>query len=597
MNEKLRAIFDPSPDIVLVTEPLPGGDATIRYANPAFVRVSGYREDEVLGRSPAMLRGPRTDAGVYAALRSSRREGGPTDGETLFYRKDGVALRVQFSGHGFTDPDGRQLHITISRNVTEFERDLSARVRTLEALIDVAQTFLDRPQRAAADAIFRRALSTIAQFTAGVSVDERSARSEDPFDRRVIAGDPFVMLSENERCAFAAPRDGSHDNMVEIHIAHDIADLRDIVTIDLLLQLYRTVLRGIAVYGELEQRRDESARANQEKTDLLAMLAHDIRTPLTTIMGFADLMIEEPEHADAMTALEAISLGARTINQIADEGMMSVELDQNIFHPTVERIDLVPICNAAIAACKGQHPIVFRTNREVQELDVNAQSARAIVSNLIGNAVKYARGDTPVIVELKGDVDTLTLTVHDDGIGIPEDQLDFVFRAFARGRNARASRISGTGFGLHLVKRLVELHGGGVSVESTLNVGSTFVVRLPRIAASLPRAKRLIVIDPTEERGSFVVSMLRSRGFAITTVGDVSSALVAHRSEPTDLIIYDDSGHVDSAIGMLAANEVPYLILSARAEPLLLSSSHILAKPYLIDELYRAVAKSLDNVK
>ena len=597
MNAHLRAIFDPSPDMVLVSEPLPGGDAAIRYANLAFLRVTGYREDELLGRSPTMLRGPRTDASVYAALRLSRREGGSADGETLFYRKDGVALRVHFSGHGFSDTDGRQLHVTIGRNVTEFERDLSARVKTLEALIDVAKSFLDRPQRAAADAIFHRALSTVAQFTAGVTIDERSALSEDPFDRRVIAGDSFVMLSENGRCAFFAPREGSRDNIVEIHIAHDVADPRDIVTIDLLLQLYRTVLRGIAVYDELEQSRVVSARANQEKADLLAMLAHDVRTPLTTIMGFAELMIEEPEYAGAMTSLKAILLGAHTINQIADEGMMSAQLDQNIFHPTVERIDLVPICNAAIAACNERHPIVFRTNRDVQKIDANAQSARAIVSNLIDNAVKYARGDTPVIVELESDLDTVTLTVHDDGIGIPEDQLDFVFRAFARGRNARDSRISGSGFGLHLVKRLVELHGGNVVVESTLDVGSTFVVRLPLIAAELPRAKRVIVIDPSEERGSFVVSMLRWRGFAITTVGDVSSALAAHRSEPTDLIIYDDSGHVDPTMGALAANEVPYLILSARAEPLLLSSSHILAKPYLVDELYRAVAKSLDNVK
>ncbi len=593
MNAHLHAIFDNSPDMVLVSEPLPGGDAAIRYANPAFLRVSGYREDEVLGESPTLLRGPRTDASVYASLLASRREGGTADGETLFYRKDGVALRVHFSGHGFSDADGRQLYVTISRNVTEFERDLSARVKTLEALMNVAQTFLDRPQRAAADAIFHRALNTIAQLTAGVTVDERPAVSDDPFDRRVLASAPFVMLSENGRCAFSAPRNGSHDNLVEIHIAHDVADPRDIVTIDLLLQLFRTVLRGIAVYDELEQRRVESARANQEKADLLVMLAHDIRTPLTTIMGFAEILTESPNAAENQVPVAAIMTGARTINQIAEEAMTSAQLDQNVFHPMVERMDLAIICAEAIAACNETHPVVFTKSSETLELDMHPQSARTIVHNLIGNAVKYGRGKTPILVNLEGDLDAVTLTVRDDGIGIPADQLDYVFRAFTRGRNARAAQISGTGFGLHLVKRLVELHGGSVFVESTLDVSSTFVVRIPRVAAILPRAKRLIVIDPSEERGSFVVSMLRWRGFAITTVADVKSALAEHRSEPTDLIIYDDDGHVDPAIGALAANGAPYLILSARAEPLLLSSSHILAKPYLIDELYSAVDKAL----
>jgi len=273
--------------------------------------------------------------------------------------------------------------------------------------------------------------------------------------------------------------------------------------------------------------------------------------------------------------------------------MMSAQLDQNVFRPMVERIDLVPICALAVATYGQRKPIMFLKNCDVLEIDVNRQSARAIVTNLIGSAVKYARGSAPIVVELEGDLDAITLTVRDDGIGIPADQLDYVFRPLSRARNASASHIDGTGFGLHLVKRLVELHGGNVFVESEVDVDSTFVVRVPRVAAILPRAKRLIVIGPTEERGSFVVSTMRWRGFAVSTVADSHSAIDAHRSEPADLIIYDDDGWSEPAPAGLAMLDVPYLILSARAELLLLSSSHILAKPFLVDELYAAVALAL----
>ena len=142
----------------------------------------------------------------------------------------------------------------------------------------------------------------------------------------------------------------------------------------------------------------------------------------------------------------------------------------------------------------------------------------------------------------------------------------------------------------------MDLHGGNVFVESTLDVGSTFVVRLPRVAATLPRAKRLLVIDPANERGSFVVSMLRWRGFAVSTVVDLYQALDAHRSEPADLILYDDDGRNEPSLAGLTTIDAPYLILSARAEPLLLSSPHILSKPFLIDELYTAVSLALDSV-
>ena len=95
-----------------------------------------------------------------------------------------------------------------------------------------------------------------------------------------------------------------------------VVDQRDLVTVDLPLQLYRTVLRGIAVYEELEQRRAESSRVNQEKADLLAMLAHDVRTPLTTIIGYTELIAEENDVEVTTIGLRAIAIAARAITEI-----------------------------------------------------------------------------------------------------------------------------------------------------------------------------------------------------------------------------------------------------------------------------------------
>jgi len=134
--------------------------------------------------------------------------------------------------------------------------------------------------------------------------------------RRMSEAQPFVMQRESGCSAFAFTRPGAPTSIVELHVEARVVDQRDLVTVDLPLQLYRTVLRGIAVYEELEQRRAESSRVNQEKADLLAMLAHDVRTPLTTIIGYTELIAEENDVEVTTIGLRAIAIAARAITEI-----------------------------------------------------------------------------------------------------------------------------------------------------------------------------------------------------------------------------------------------------------------------------------------
>ena len=102
-----------------------------------------------------------------------------------------------------------------------------------------------------------------------------------------------------------------------------------------------------------------------------------------------------------------------------------------------------------------------------------------VLQNLLQNALKYSNPPHPIIVTMTRQADEVRIAVHDQGMGIPADALPDLFQRFYRAANAEAQHISGMGIGLYVVKEIMALHGGGVSVESTEGAGSTFTVWLP----------------------------------------------------------------------------------------------------------------------
>jgi signal transduction histidine kinase len=140
------------------------------------------------------------------------------------------------------------------------------------------------------------------------------------------------------------------------------------------------------------------------------------------------------------------------------------------------------------------HQFVFEAEVPVLEATVDETRVHRVLANLLANAIKYSPEGGPVRVTLKESIDpdgkSAVLVVHDEGVGIPSDDLPHVFDRFHRGANV-IGRFAGTGLGLASARELVELHGGTIAVESEEGKGSTFVVRLPlapRLAAasSLP---------------------------------------------------------------------------------------------------------------
>ena len=233
-----------------------------------------------------------------------------------------------------------------------------------------------------------------------------------------------------------------------------------------------------ASQGELRLANQELQGLNQSLRDFVAIASHDLRGPLTAIIGFASMM----KRGDAATAdrraefVGVIERNARHLSKLVDELL------------TVSKIEAgaLDIHAEVVALRDAIHHVIADYSARAGEIRVNVVDARALVdphhlrrilTNYVGNALKY--GQPPVAVEATETDGWVDVRVRDAGEGVPDELVPRLFQKFARGRNSQG----GTGLGLSIVRGLAQANGGDAWYEANQPHGSCFAVRLPRISA------------------------------------------------------------------------------------------------------------------
>jgi two-component system phosphate regulon sensor histidine kinase PhoR len=227
----------------------------------------------------------------------------------------------------------------------------------------------------------------------------------------------------------------------------------------------------------------ELVNALAMKDDFVANISHEFRSPLMSILGYLDLVLETPEEHPGQHQgfLEiAQSNAERLLNLISD--FLSASSDSLGVHPQkMDLLDLIRI-SVASAAPRAESRGVEIVNEAAQPLWLTADPGRVsqILDNLLSNAIKYSPHGGAVIIRAWDTGGAITLSVTDSGIGISDEDLPKIFTRYFRSHAVRETAIPGVGLGLGIVKRIVENHGGSITASSRMNVGSTFTVTLPK---------------------------------------------------------------------------------------------------------------------
>ncbi len=238
---------------------------------------------------------------------------------------------------------------------------------------------------------------------------------------------------------------------------------------------------------KLTSANDELRRLNRLKSLFLSMSAHDLRAPLTSIGGYASLLLEimSDAPADTLKYLGIILSQSEQMNRIISDFLDLDKLEQGLLSLHLESCDLNQIIarvSAAMQVVADSRQIAIALALPSPPLYIWADPDKLyrIIYNLVSNAVKYTPRNGRVHIEARQSDEQITLQVSDNGHGMSEEQLDNLFQLYYRTENARKSKTKGTGLGLYIVKMLVEAHQGRITVASKPGAGSIFTVTLPR---------------------------------------------------------------------------------------------------------------------
>ncbi|MGH7306472.1 MAG: ATP-binding protein [Candidatus Rokuibacteriota bacterium] len=322
------------------------------------------------------------------------------------------------------------------------------------------------------------------------------------------------------------------------------------------------LLGAVNVLVDITERKpaeDAVPTADRSKSEFLAILAHELRNPLAPIRNAVQILSREGALApDSRWALSAIERQVRQMARLVDNLVDVARITTNRLELRRERVDLAAVLRSAIETSAsllnagGQEFTVVLPELPIP-LDADPVRLAQAVSNLLNNAAKYTERGGRIWLIAERDGGDALVTVRDTGVGIPAALLPHVFEMFTQGEQARAPRLGGLGIGLTLVKRLVEMHGGTVAVESAgQDKGSTFVIRLPALEPSPdlpaqaensarvnPPALRVLVVDDNRDAADSLAMLLRTTGNECRTAYDGLEALQVANDFRPDVVLID----------------------------------------------------------
>jgi PAS domain S-box-containing protein len=617
----LSAAIEAAQDPIILAKPgaSPDEAPTIVYANEAYIQMKGATQPEqVIGHRTDEFFGPKTDRSQLVKMRIDVMAGRPGRVEYISYRIDGSHYHTEATARPLVDERGRTTHfVMVQRDVTEQVLrgvQLTMQNERLTAITSIARTLFASLEPSM---LVEALLSGVHELVDGratlyaprprggfVATTDLSLREDaapaDGFVTLASRSDVCVLDELEQRAAVRVPGSGGGAAYV-LDVQRTTAfSTADVFALGLLGQYFAVAARNVELYGELTARRDAVVELNQVKNDLIAMLAHDFKGPLTTIVGFADVLAEDERFdVEARQYLGMISSSALRLASLATDTLALSRLEQNELSLVLGDVDLIALVRDVVRVFSVTRPIELRISGSSLTVNGDADRLRQVVENLIGNAIKYSPGGEPIEVALRGRHGGVELVVRDRGIGIPEAERRKLFGRFARASNARALGISGTGFGLYLSRMIVELHGGTIEVESVETQGSTFRVVVPsRSQHRTVASRRIALLDVDGDARSYVAHALRDDGFAVVVTTNGEDLLRALAEAPFDVAIVDaDRLAMPTETFLARGNGTPLVRMGLRTPAELDGWAAFLTKPFLMKDLYGAVDTALDQTK
>ncbi|MFE9082824.1 PAS domain-containing protein [Brevundimonas sp. NPDC003935] len=549
-------------------------------------------------------------------------------------RPDGEERRVLTHAETEVDETGRVVAMFgVFQDVTEQEKVLARSRRDEGRYRLLAENIGDVITRVKMDGSSKYISPAIQQLL-GWTFEEMSGQSTDyvhPEDRHLVlkAIGEAVKTGTPTRLEHRAVHRKGHTIWVECTfkaLKDENGHVDDVVVV------IRDMTQRRVLEDQVIEAKERAEKAAQAKSEFLANMSHELRTPLTSVIGFSGLLQgSEALPPEERTYVERIATASEALLGVINDILDYSKLEANAIEMDPEPFQVAALVDGAAAIVEGQCVAKGLSLKVVADaampevLTGDAGRLRQVMLNFLSNAVKFT-GKGGVTLRVGGAPDPdgrwrLRVAVTDTGIGIPAEKIEVLFERFSQADASTTRVYGGTGLGLAISRRLIEIMGGEIGVDSKPGEGATFWFETPLIqggsAAGLTGGNdemaasgglaggRILMADDAPGNRELVSAILRGLGLEIDTVCDGAEAVQAMQSGSYDLVLMDV--HMPVMDGLAATREIRRMQAgSGHRTPILALTANVqadqvarcldsgmdghLAKPIQIPELAGALA-------
>jgi PAS domain S-box-containing protein len=562
-EEQLRlletAIEHSNESVIIMKARLDPPGPEIVYVDSAFTKMTGYAPEDVIGKTPHILNGPKTDLSILRQLCEDCSAGKVFHGDMLNYRKDGSEICLEWTAGPVRNERGEVTHFAAAqRDVSErrrIEAELRRREEEFRLLFDMS-------------AIGMAQVSPEGKY---LRVNRKYCQMLGYSEEELLHLTIYDVTHPDDREASAVKvdssfADGAEEYSIEKrYVRKDGSIIWALINWTIVRDADGRPVRSVANIQDITARkqaevereelllRERAARetaeaADRSKDEFLAVVSHELRSPLNAILGYAaTLRYGDLDAQKVRQAVDVIERSGKAQAHLIDDLLDTARIISGKLRLTVGPVDLASVIEDAVqtirpAAEAKEVSIKAYLPPEIGQITGDHTRLQQIVWNLLSNAVKFTPQGGRVEAHVERVDPHICVTVSDTGKGIHADFLPYVFDRFRQSDGSSSRRYGGLGLGLALVKYLVELHGGMIEAESAgEGQGATFKVTLPVRAVATPIGEaerapdtvkssrelagvRALVVDDENDARELLKSALGHYGADVVAVGSAAEA-------------------------------------------------------------------------